>query len=281
MRTMKALAERDEIDSRGLVTAEIELARRLEQSISLAPPPTSSGVESIACGAFRAWLVSYTSNHEANYAMPVAPMHPDQVSAAIDDLRAVFAARSRTLRIEFVEELWPELGTALQRAGLHLVAREPLMACAKTEFTPAPALGVNVRALSIDDADADLAVFVRIREQRPMDGSRPVSERAVAAVRETLRAGAETCAIATIDGRPAAAGRCIFQSDGLGEITSIVTLPEFRKRGVAGALVSFLIGGLIERGGSIAWLNAANEQARSVYARLGFRSIGSLVNYED
>ena len=272
---------RDEIDSRGLVAAEIELARRLEQSISLAPAPTSNGVESVVCGTFRAWFVAYTSNHEANYAMPVSPVQPDRSSAAIADLRAAFAARARTLRIEFVEELWPELGSALQRAGLHLVAREPLMACSKNEFVAAPVAAVKLRALSADDDDADFSVFVRIREQRPTDSLRPVSARAIAAVRQALRAGSEACAIATIDGRPAAVGRCLFQSDGLGEITSIVTLPDFRRRGVAGALVSFLIGRLIEHGGNIAWLNAANERARSVYARLGFRSVGSLVNYED
>jgi ribosomal protein S18 acetylase RimI-like enzyme len=95
-----------------------------------------------------------------------------------------------------------------------------------------------------------------------------------------LRSGSETCALASVDGRPAAAGRCIFQDGELGEITSIATLPEFRRRGVGATLVSFLIRQLIDAGGSIAWLNAANEQAVSVYARLGFRSTGSLLNYE-
>ena len=46
-------------------------------------------------------------------------------------------------------------------------------------------------------------------------------------------------------------------------------------------MVSFLIRELIDTGRTIAWLNAANDQARSVYARLGFRSIGRLLNYEE
>jgi predicted GNAT family acetyltransferase len=45
--------------------------------------------------------------------------------------------------------------------------------------------------------------------------------------------------------------------------------------------VSELLRGLFDSGRNIGWLNAANEQARSVYAKLGFRSIGSLLNYED
>jgi predicted GNAT family acetyltransferase len=45
--------------------------------------------------------------------------------------------------------------------------------------------------------------------------------------------------------------------------------------------VTVLLRGLFASGRDIGWLNAANEQARSVYARLGFRSIGSLLNYEE
>jgi ribosomal protein S18 acetylase RimI-like enzyme len=261
------------------IHVDVDLARRLEQSISLAPMPTASDVESFVCGPFRTWLMSYTDNHELNYAMPVAPTDQEMLGSALDVLRAEFAVRRRVLRIEFVEELWPGLADALLRAGLHEAAREPLMACAKSRFTPVTAPGVSVTALAVDDGDADLAAFAAIREGQSM--SRSPSGRAIAALRETLRAGSEVCALAHVDGRPAAAGRCILQSDELGEITSIVTLPQFRRRGVGATLVSYLIRQLIEAGGSIAWLNAANEQAVSVYARLGFRAIGSLLSYED
>jgi len=262
-------------------TAEIELARRLEQSISRAPAPTSGAIESVTCGPFRVWFATYTDNRELNYAMPVTPTGSDALRAAVEALRAVFAARTRTLRVEFVEEVWPDLAAALQRSGLHLKAREPLMACTKDEFVPVMASGVSVRALSAEESDAELAVFLQINDGRPTDGSRPVSAKAVAALRDDLRTTLGTFASASIDGRPAGAGRCLFQQDGLGEITGIVTLPEFRNRGVAATLVSDLLRRLFESGRSIAWLNAANEQARSVYARLGFRSIGSLLNYEE
>jgi len=85
----------------------------------------------------------------------------------------------------------------------------------------------------------------------------------------------------TIDGRPAAVGRWIAQDGSLGEIAGIVTLPEFRRRGAAATIVSVLLRGVFASGRNIAWLNADNEQARSVYAKLGFRTIGSLLNYEE
>ncbi len=100
-------------------------------------------------------------------------------------------------------------------------------------------------------------------------------------LRETLRIGEETSVLGTIDGRPAAVGRWIAQADGLGEIVGIVTLPEFRRRGAAATIVSALLRGVFASGRDTAWLNADNEQARSVYAKLGFRSIASLLNYEE
>jgi len=260
---------------------DTDLARRLEQSISLAPENTSTDVESVICGPFRAWFTSYTDNPQLNYAMPITPTESAAFVAAIQALRVVFAERARKVRIEFVEELWPELATELQRSGMHLQAREPLMACAKAKFTPTAAPDVSVRALSVDDSDVDLATFVLIRDGRPLDGARVASDRAIASLRGVLRNRAEFCALGTVNGQPAAVGRCIPQDDGLGEITSIVTLPQFRRRGIAGTLVSFLLQRLFESDREIGWLNAANEQARSVYARLGFRSIGSLLNYED
>jgi predicted GNAT family acetyltransferase len=263
------------------VKSDIGLARRLEQSISLAPMRSSSGNESVVCGTFRAWFTSYTDNPQLNYAMPVTPTEPAALTDAVAALRALFASRARTVRVEFVEELWPGLAKALQRSGLHLQAREPLMACLKSDFVPIDAVGVDVRLLAADASRSDLAAYVHIADERPADGSIPVSDNAVASLRETLCGGAETCAMAEIDGRPAAVGRCIAQSDGLGEITSIVTLPEFRRRGAAATIVSVLLRRLFDGGGNVGWLNADNEQARSVYAKLGFRTIGSLLNYEE
>jgi predicted GNAT family acetyltransferase len=262
-------------------TSLIALGRKLEQSISLAPAATSPGVESLRSGAFRAWFNQYTHNPQLNYAMPVTSVEPAALGAAVDALRVLFASRARKVRVEFVEELWPGLGEALQHAGLHLQAREPLMACSSSEFVPAEVDGVSVHLLSANDSDADLAAYLHIADERPADGSRPVSDAAIAVLRETLRVGDVTSVMGTIDGRAAAVGRWIAQEDGLGEIVGIVTLPEYRRRGAAAKIVSVLLRGLFASGRNTAWLNADNEQARSVYAKLGFRSIGSLLNYEE
>jgi len=267
-------------DKMHVATADIELARRLEQSISLAPMQAHEAA-TVMCGPFRAFFAPYTDNPELSYAMPVAPMAATrEFEVSIENLRALFAERGRTLRFEFVEELWPNLAIDLERMGLHLQAREPLMACSANEFRPSRVPDVGVRPLLAEDADDELDAFLKIRDALPADGARRTSATTIARLRETLSQSNDRFALATIAGQPAGTGRCIFQAAGLGEITAIVTTPAMRRRGVAAAVVSFLLNELFENGGDIAWLNAANEQARSVYARLGFRSIGSLLNYE-
>jgi hypothetical protein len=170
--------------------------------------PTGTGLESLNCGAFRAWFTAYTDNPQANYAMPVAPTEPAAFGAEVEALRTLFGSRVRKLRVEFVEELWPGLAPALQRSGLHLQAREPLMACTRSEFTPVVAPGVSVRLLGAGGSDSELAAYLHIADERPADGSRPVPDKAVARLRQMLSSGNETCAIGTIDAR-ARGGRTV------------------------------------------------------------------------
>ncbi len=260
-------------------SAAIELARRLEQSVSLAPTPEADTVTS---GPFRCFFSPYTDDNQLNYAMPIAPLGtPDELAAAIETVRALFAERQRTLRFEFVEELWPGLAEALERAGLRLEGREPLMACTPDEFRPSLASDVEVRALTAADGDKDLATFLHIRDEAPAGAEASITGEQIARLRESVRTEYGWYVLATIGRQPAGTGYCQFDGGDLGEIVGIVTEPELRRRGVAASVVSFLLLKLFQNGGSLAWLSAANEQARSVYARLGFRAIGNLLNYEE
>jgi ribosomal protein S18 acetylase RimI-like enzyme len=184
----------------------------------------------------------------------------------------------------------------LERAGLVLVGREPLMACAPADFKPAAAAGVAVRALHTHDPDADLAAYLAIRDEDDegleQPGQTPRDEEIVR-LRQSIAAGVGWFALATLDGEPAGTGHCQTSAnasgeasgngsaDGLGELTAIVTLRALRRRGVAATVTSFLVRQHFAAGGMLAWLSAANDGARSVYARVGFRALGSLLNYEE
>jgi predicted GNAT family acetyltransferase len=260
----------------------LELARRLEQSVSLGPAPWA---DTVSAGCFRAFFSPHSPYAELNYAMPVAlPAQSGDLAAAVEDLRHLFAARRRTLRVEFVEELWTGLADVLERAGLTLAAREPLMACAPAEFQPAAAPGVAVRALVAGDPDAALAAFIAIRDEEELEErgrmGQPQREE-IAQLRQAIGTSGGWFALGRLDGEPAGTGRCQASGDGLGELTAIVTVRALRRRGVAATVTSYLVRQHFANGGTLAWLSAANVEARAVYVRVGFREIGSLLNYEE
>jgi ribosomal protein S18 acetylase RimI-like enzyme len=254
----------------------IAFLRQLEQSVSLAPTPEGQAVVS---GPFRAFFSPFTTDPELNYAMPIAlPEQPDGFLAALAALRPVYAARQRRVRLEFTEELWPTLAQAAQQAGLQLVGREPLMICRPQEFQPASAPGVSVALLT---PAAMLSAFLRIRDEQH-DAPAPPDPQDLLRLRQAIQANQDWYALATLDERFVGTGRLqVSPSTGWGELSAIVTHPDFRRRGVAAAVTSALVQRYLDSGGTLAWLSAATPTARRVYARLGFSIVGSLLNYED
>jgi ribosomal protein S18 acetylase RimI-like enzyme len=179
-----------------------------------------------------------------NYALPVDPLD-ETLPAAIGALRRLYRVRHEPLRVEFNEATWPELGAALERAGLILESRNPLMACAPVEFQPYAAPSVTVRFLAVD----------------PRHPS-------------TLRATGELAG--QIAGR-ASLGRV----EGVAELYGVVTDPPFRRRGVAATICSALVERLFHDGGSLVFLDAENPGAEALYAGLGFRRIGARLSYAE
>jgi GNAT superfamily N-acetyltransferase len=250
--------------------------RRIEQSVSLAPVP-DAGVEVVVSGVFRAFLSSHTADPELNYAMiTAAPADGQSLEAELAALRQVVTARQRRLRLEFVEELWPKLGEVAARAGLRLVNREPLMTCTPESFLPITAPGVRVRFLRPDDDEATLATYLAIRDEV----TQPADVGEASRLRKTIASAGNWFALANLEGEPAGTGRCIFSAAGLGEIIAIVTRADLRRRGVAATVVSALVRAYLDAGGTLAWLTAANDEATSVYRRVGFTTIGHLLNEE-
>jgi ribosomal protein S18 acetylase RimI-like enzyme len=269
-----------EITSQTIVdSAALDLARRLEQSISLGPTPPE--VEDFTCGPFRVVLANYTADPSRNYALPITSLAATEVTE--DTVRALcqaFTTRGRLPRVEFVAELWPTLPPLLEAAGLLVEEREPLMACPAERFAPLMAPGVAVRALTGDDPDETLATYISIHEDTPEGEHFQPPADAIARLRRQIEGGRGWHALATLDGQPAGTGRCEIVGDDLGEVGGIVTNPQLRRRGVAATVTSFVVGQYFAQGGTLAWLSAANETARRVYARLGFQAIGTLLAYQ-
>jgi ribosomal protein S18 acetylase RimI-like enzyme len=179
-----------------------------------------------------------------NYALPVDPLD-ERLPAAIGALRSRYRALHEPLRLEFNEETWPELAQALERGGLVLESRNPLMACEPDEFRPMTAPSVVVRFLEVDPRH-------------------PTTLRAVGELNGEIAGRASLGAV-----------------EGVAELYGVVTDPPFRRRGVAATVCSALVERLFRDGGSLVFLDAENPGAEALYAGLGFHRIGDRLSYAE
>lgn len=80
--------------------------------------------------------------------------------------------------------------------------------------------------------------------------------------------------LARIDGKPAAYGALVAAPSGAGMVEDLFTLPTYRKRGIASAMIAQFSTALEEQGCTSIFLGAmVGEQARHLYAKLGFRPV--------
>ncbi|HKS59369.1 MAG TPA: GNAT family N-acetyltransferase, partial [Thermoplasmata archaeon] len=86
---------------------------------------------------------------------------------------------------------------------------------------------------------------------------------------------------ASFEGTTMAAAADLTRVGSLAEINTVETAPEFRGRGLASALVEFLVAAAIE-GGAVGTYLVTPEEAleREFYAPLGFHRVGSLHSFQ-
>ena len=208
-------------------------------------------------------------------------------SFTVADLEAA-AARKRELgqpeNFEWVHETTPSLLAAARAAGLE-VLEAPLMVLDRGAWrAPEPPPGITLRVL--DAGDASLAAARAVQNvgfgaPGTAPGPEAIRERDAATddagldfVRERMRRGLTVMAIAEGDYGPAAAGQH-QPVDGVSEVVGVATLPAVRRQGLGGAVTGALVEDALGRGVSTVFLSAGSEDIARVYARLGFRRVGT------
>jgi ribosomal protein S18 acetylase RimI-like enzyme len=96
----------------------------------------------------------------------------------------------------------------------------------------------------------------------------------IAMLRERLRSGHSVLAAAFGPDGPLAAGSCQAM-DGVAEITGVGVLPAERRKGLGAAVTALLARDALERGVRTVFLSASDDAVARVYARIGFREIGT------
>jgi ribosomal protein S18 acetylase RimI-like enzyme len=224
------------------------------------------------------------------YARPRRGSHPPVTAA---DIRAV-RARQRELIIpesfEWIEEITPEMAAAAADAGLE-VQSHPLMVLTEPARTrtplPPPPPGITVRVVAPEDQELDriwAVPTVAFSHPGTAVGEAGVAERdkiaadhdggTMAMLRERLRSGQSVLAAAYGPDGPLAAGS--YQAvDGVAEITGVGVLPASRRQGLGAAVTALLAADAVERGVETVFLSASDDAVARVYARIGFREIGT------
>ena len=213
-----------------------------------------------------------------SYAIPLTSEKNDaDVADAVTRMRPWFAAYNRRLRMEILEPLWPELAPQLVACGMALKERMPLMLCGPEDLGPAavPA-GLVISDLTASSPDVELMDAAVIA--RRAFGEKPPTPAEITRKREGLEKGWYRAAAARLDGVMVAVGTMSVGND---ELVGIATDPAHRGRGIAGAISHHLCAEHFARGDDLVWLSAAEERARRVYERIGFRVVGDQVNLSD
>jgi ribosomal protein S18 acetylase RimI-like enzyme len=205
------------------------------------------------------------------------------------DVRVV-RARQRELIIpesfEWIQQVAPEMAAAAAAAGLEVHAH-PLMVLSRPPAAAPVPPDVTVRAIAPEDTELDQIWAVptvafghpgtAVGEAGPVERDKIAADfdgGTIAMLRERLRSRHSVVAAAFGPGGPLAAGSC-QAADGVAEITGVGVLPSSRRQGLGAAVTALLARDALNRGVATVFLSASDATVARVYARIGFREIGT------
>jgi len=220
------------------------------------------------------------------YARPRRGARPPVTAA---DIRAV-RARQRELVIpesfEWIEQSAPEMAPAAAEAGLEVRAHPLMVLAGRVQVPPLPP-GITARIVAPEDTELDrvwAVPAVAFSHPGTGTGEAGTAERdkiaadhdgdTIAMLRERLLSGHSVLAAAFGPDGPLAAGSC--QAVGsVAEITGVGALPSVRRQGLGAAVTALLAADARDRGVQTIFLSASDAAVARVYARIGFREIGT------
>ncbi|MEU9702090.1 GNAT family N-acetyltransferase [Streptomyces sp. NPDC047981] len=186
-------------------------------------------------------------------------------------------ARQRELGVpeafEWVAETTPGLRAAVEKSGL-VVHEHPLMVLHGAGVPAGAPTGVDVRILEVGDPVLPSAAAVPY-------AAFGVAPDASVAAQLAVRIGAGLTRLAAAvdaDGTALSAGQHQPVATVLGTVSEVVgvgTLPAARRRGLGLAVTAALVADARARGVETVFLSATDEAVARLYARLGFRTVGT------
>jgi ribosomal protein S18 acetylase RimI-like enzyme len=232
----------------------------------------SIGRHVVRAGAFEVFLAAPGASRFLSLAVPAGDPRPKDVRA----LERVFDAASTPLRIEYFAERHPRLAELLLEEGLSCGRRDPVMVVEPAWIVQSdPIAGFDYEQPGADSRAIDELLAAQSRAFG-MTGS---ADGWAEIVREGIRAGVFLAGLVRAPKGVVASAALLLGDGRVAELAGVGTVPEYRGRGLAGLVSGLLIASGFRDGVELAWLSA-DSSAVSVYERLGFRTIGTQLNFE-
>jgi GNAT superfamily N-acetyltransferase len=243
----------------------------LEQASAYFRAQISSGPTAIRVGPFWIQYDADDDNPFRNYAFPDEGATIEQ--ADIDELLRHFMAINRIPRFEYLPALVPSLAGALLRLGFAEERSTPLMAADPGSFDPTPrSSGVTYR---LAKSKTDFAAAAQLQNLAYEAGA--ATDIDVKRLQGTAHRGGGV-AIAEIEDSVAGSGLFTAPKAGMSEIAAVGVAPLFRRRGIGGDMVSFLVATAMQTGVNIPFLMAAGDMEARIYEGRGLRSFGNVLH---
>lgn len=205
-----------------------------------------------------------------NYAVPDQGATPS--AADVTALVVAFLERGRRPRLEYVPADAPDVESVLVAEGFTVEGRPPLMVCRPGDL-PAPA-AVEGIVVSLLTEDADLLELAGVQNVA-YGGTEPGDASDVARFRRLLdKGGIVVGARDAATGAVVGGGLCTAPVDGVSELAAVAVAAPYRRRGIAGAVVTALAAASHDGGARLVWLEPAGEREAAIYARAGFAADG-------
>jgi ribosomal protein S18 acetylase RimI-like enzyme len=251
--------------------SNLEWLERISAADVLATTATRTVVDT---SAFKLLLDPINDFAGMNWA---APLKPDPNEAEIAKLCEAFQTHGRTSRLEFIAEIWEGLATTLEAAGFRCEGEaQDIMLVTRETFQPFKAEGVRVQFLEPSDSETLFQTYLETQTQGfGYSTDAPTGEQ-ITDWHKQIRQG-RRAALGFFETGAAGVGTMLGTE--LAELQGVTTIPEARRRGVAGSVSNALVAEAFEAGAQAVWLSVEEAGARACYAKLGFQVIGARLNY--
>lgn len=256
-----------------------DVLRRIDRYLDTVPRAAADPVDAGVLRAFLShapWPYYARPRPDVDLGGPLAVPADDVAEAA-----RLLDAHSSAVSFEWVHELVPSFASTLEALG-YAVTLHPLLALElPVPLDDAPgAVLLDVGSPLLRDALAVAEIAFAAPGTAVGDAGPSARDEVDVPVGQIEHIGGRVAdgsaslvaVVDPVDGVVASGSHVPI--DGVTEVMGVATLPSHRRRGLAGHVVSRLLGDAVERGCDLALLSAADDDVARVYERLGFVRVG-------